>query len=192
MNDILMLKPPLPYQLRPLRPSDIEAVLAIEKTAFPSPWQASSFHYEVTENRIAKYQALTVRQGDQPSRLIGYAGYWLLVDELHISTIATHPSWRGQGLGELLLINLLFMGYEEPAQLATLEVRAGNTVAQSLYQKYDFAIVGERRRYYQNKEDALIMTVEPLDKAYRQLLAQRRDALYQRLTTSITPTGTVH
>jgi ribosomal-protein-alanine N-acetyltransferase len=182
MSDILMLKPPLPYQIRPLRPSDIEAVLAIEKSSFPTPWQASSFQYEVTENRIANYQALIVRQGDQPSRLIGYAGYWLLVDELHISTIATHPDWRGRGLGELLLINLLFMGYEEPAQLATLEVRAGNTVAQALYQKYNFAVVGERRRYYQNKEDALIMTVEPLDKAYRLLLGQRRDALYQRLT----------
>ena len=181
MSDVLMLKPPPPYQLRPLRPSDIEAVLAIEKNAFPTPWQASSFHYEVTENRIAKYQALTVRQGDQPSQLIGYAGYWLLVDELHISTIATHPEWRGRGLGEMLLINLLYMGYEEPAQLATLEVRAGNTVAQALYQKHGFAVVGERRRYYQNKEDALIMTAEPLDQAYRQLLSQRRDALYRRL-----------
>jgi ribosomal-protein-alanine N-acetyltransferase len=181
MSDVLMLKPPSPFQLRPLRLSDIEAVLAIEQTSFPTPWQASSFRYEVAENRIARYQALTIRQGDQPSRLIGYAGYWLLVDELHISTIATHPNWRGRGLGELLLINLLYMGYEEPARLATLEVRAGNTTAQALYHKYHFEVVGERRRYYQNKEDALIMTLEPLDQAYRHFLSQRRDALYRRL-----------
>jgi [ribosomal protein S18]-alanine N-acetyltransferase len=185
MNDLLMLKPPLPFlQLRPLRPSDIDAVLAIEKHSFPTPWQASSFHYEVTENRLANYQALTVRQGDQPARLIGYAGYWLLVDEIHISTIATHPEWRGRGLGELLLLNMLYMAYEEPAQLATLEVRRHNTVAQALYQKYAFEVVGERLRYYQDKEDALIMTVQPLDQAYRQTLSRRRDGLFARLKNS--------
>jgi [ribosomal protein S18]-alanine N-acetyltransferase len=183
MRELLMLKPPLPFQLRSLRPSDIEAVMAIEKNAFPSPWQPSSFHYEVTENRVANYQALTVRLGDQPARLVGYAGYWLLVDEAHISTIATHPEWRGRGLGELLLLNLLVMAYEEPAQLATLEVRRNNTVAQGLYEKYGFEVVGERRRYYQDKEDALIMTVQPLDQVYRQSLSQRRDALFARLKT---------
>jgi [ribosomal protein S18]-alanine N-acetyltransferase len=61
-------------------------------------------------------------------------------------------------------------------------VRAGNKVAQALYQKYNFIVVGERPRYYRdNNEDALIMTVEPLDTAYRLFLQGRRKRLFERL-----------
>jgi ribosomal-protein-alanine N-acetyltransferase len=176
-----MLKPPPPYTLREMRPSDIRAVMAIEQVVFPTPWKASAYEYEVTRNRLADYQVLLAAQGDQPRQLIGYAGTWLLVDELHVSTIAVSRDWQGKGLGELLLLNMLTKAYEMPVTMATLEVRRGNQVAQSLYRKYRFEVVGERRRYYESREDALIMTVAPLDAAYRVFLKERRGVLFQRL-----------
>jgi [ribosomal protein S18]-alanine N-acetyltransferase len=136
----------------------------------------------LTRNRIASYQVLTVRKGDQPAQLIGFSGYWIMAGEAHVSTIANHPDWRGRGLGELLFLNLLYLAYDEPAELVTLEVRAGNQVAQALYQKYNLLIVGERLRYYRdNREDALIMTVEPLDKEYRRFLQEMGKRLFERL-----------
>ena len=103
-------------------------------------------------------------------------------DECHISTIAAHPDWRGRGLGELLLLNMLFMANEQAAQMVTLEVRQSNLTAQALYHKYQFAIVGERRRYYKDTgEDALIMTYEPMNGRYYQFLLQQKDILFVRL-----------
>lgn len=176
-----MLKPPPPYTLREMRPSDISAVMVIEHAVFPTPWKASAYEYEVTRNRLAHYQVLLANMGDQPRQLIGYAGTWTLADELHISTIAVDQTWQGKGLGELLLLNLLTLAYKMPVSVATLEVRRGNLVAQALYLKYRFEVVGERRRYYEGREDALIMTVARLDAAYNVFLKGQRGILFQRL-----------
>lgn len=165
-----------------MRLSDIERVMAIERTAFPTPWKASAYEYEITKNRLADYQVLTVALGDQPTQLIGYAGGWLIAGETHISTIAVSDAWRGQGLGDLLLLNLLLRAYDDGAELATLEVRVRNVVAQALYKKFRFEVVGKRRRYYQGKEDALIMSVEPLDSTYRSFLRREQGNLFERLT----------
>lgn len=177
-----MLKPPRPFYLRPMQLSDIEAAMVIERVSFPTAWRASAYQYELTKNLMASYQVLTVQKGDQPAQLIGYGGYWIMAGEAHVSTIASHPDWRGRGLGELLFLNMIYMAYDEKAELLTLEVRAGNRVAQALYQKYHLLTVGERSRYYRdNNEDALIMTVEPLDKEYRRFLDQMRKRLFDRL-----------
>ena len=176
-----MLKPPPPYTLREMRPSDIKAVMTIEQVVFPTPWKASAYEYEVTRNRLAHYQVLLVNQGDQPRQLIGYSGTWTLVDELHVSTIAVHRAWQGRGLGELLFLNMVTLAYNMPVTVVTLEVRRGNLAAQALYRKYRLEVVGERRRYYEGREDALIMTSSPLDATYRDFLRGRRKDLFQRL-----------
>ena len=179
-----MLKPPPPYHLRPVSLSDIPEMIKIENKAFPHPWKASAYEYEITRNKLASYQALTARIEDKPAVLVGYTGHWLMADEIHISTIATHPKWRGKHLGELLLLNSLLLAYEyknPKAVLATLEVRRSNIVAQSLYAKYRFHLVGERKRYYHDKEDALIMTAEPLDAAYKEFLKSQWTKLSKQL-----------
>ncbi|MEW5985682.1 MAG: ribosomal protein S18-alanine N-acetyltransferase [Chloroflexota bacterium] len=181
MTHDALRSPPSPFHLRPMTTADLEAVSIIEEMAFSDPWPAAGYRREITENALARYRVLTMKEGGGMERLIGYHGYWMLADEAHISTIAVHPEWRGRGLGQLLLLDLLFMAYGEPATAATLEVRRSNTVAQSLYLKYGFAIVGERRRYYRDREDALIMTAEPLDEKYYQMALSKRDELYQRL-----------
>jgi [ribosomal protein S18]-alanine N-acetyltransferase len=162
--------------------SDVDAAMAIERVSFPKAWQAGAYRYELTKNLMASYQVLVVHRGDQKAQLIGFSGYWLIAGEAHISTIATHPDWRGRGLGELLFLNMLYLAHDERADLLTLEVRAGNRVAQALYHKYNLVVVGERPRYYRdNNEDALIMTVEPLDKEYRRFLQGLRQRLFERL-----------
>jgi ribosomal-protein-alanine N-acetyltransferase len=177
-----VLKPPPPFGLRDLRLGDLDRVMEIERLVYSAPWQPSSYRHELTSNRYARYQALTIRQDDRPTTLIGYSGYWLLVDEIHVSTIAVHPTWRGRGLGELLFLNTLILAFGEPAHLVTLEVRKSNEVAQALYRKYRLDVVGERRRYYHdNNEDAYIMTIEPLDDNYRQFLREQQSQLFARL-----------
>jgi ribosomal-protein-alanine N-acetyltransferase len=176
-----MLKPPRPYHLRRMRLSDISSIMSIEYDAFPAPWHESAYQYEISENRLANYQVLSVAEADLPRKLIGYSGFWLMAGEAHVSTIAVDMAWRGRGLGSLLLLNLLVEAYSLNAELATLEVRRSNIAAQSLYLDFQFKIVGGRRRYYQGKEDAIIMTVDPLDRMYRSFLHQKERELYQRI-----------
>jgi ribosomal-protein-alanine N-acetyltransferase len=115
--------------------------------------------------------------------LLGYAGYWILADEIHISTIAVDPALRRQGLGQLLLLNILFLGYDHQASLVTLEVRETNTSARKLYKKYRFMEVGLRKRYYRDTGgNAILMTVMLKDLPdYESFLVQRRDTLFRQL-----------
>jgi ribosomal-protein-alanine N-acetyltransferase len=94
----------------------------------------------------------------ETASIIGFAGLWLMLDEAHVTTIATHPDYRGRGVGELILAALIDIAYSIGARVVTLEVRVSNHVAQNLYRKYGFREAGVRRRYYSdNHEDALIM-----------------------------------
>ncbi len=174
-----MLPSPAPYRLRAMQLADIKNVTAVDRLAYPTPTRETLFRHELTENKMAHYQVLEAAQ-----QMVGFAGYWLIGDEVHVSTIAVHPDWQGRHLGELLFLNILLAAYEHPACLVTLEVRRSNTVAQALYQKYRLAVVGERRGYYRDTgEDAILMTVTPLDGRYRQFLAAQQSNLFVRLQT---------
>jgi ribosomal-protein-alanine N-acetyltransferase len=175
-----------------MRLSDISRVMDIERKTFLTPWKANAYEYEITRNRVASYQVLTVTYGDHKQTIIGYCGYWNLAGEAHVSTIAVDPLWQGKGLGELLILSILSQACADVARLATLEVRKSNTVAQSLYQKYLFKTVGQRPRYYQGKEDALLMTVEPLDDNYRLFLRQKKRNLFGRLAGPASPSLSQH
>jgi ribosomal-protein-alanine N-acetyltransferase len=96
--------------------------------------------------------------------IVGYAGIWVMTDEAHVTTIASHPEMRGRGVGELLLLALIRRAMDIGARWMTLEVRASNAVAQNLYRKYTFKEMGVRRKYYSdNGEDALVMWTDALD-----------------------------
>lgn len=96
--------------------------------------------------------------------LVGFAGFWTMLDEAHIITIATRNTHRRQGIGELLLISIIGMAAQLKVNVVTLEVRVSNQPAQVLYEKYGFRKVGSRQRYYtDNGEDALIMTIDDIN-----------------------------
>lgn len=170
-----MLAVPTPYSLRPMVVADIPAVLEIDHLSFPTPATEQLFLNELTDNQLAHYQVLA-RDGRE---LAGYAGFWLIAGEIHISTIAVHPDERGRGRGEWLLLNLLLEAWALDPLLVTLEVRRGNEAAQALYRKYRFEEVGLRRRYYRDTgEDAILMTVDFAQRPdYGHWLAARAEAI---------------
>lgn len=196
----------LPYLIETMTPADIPTVAAIERTVFSAPWPEEAFRSELAHHEgacylVLRYRPWAVSRGD-PSRahlfqrlwprpaldesLIGYGGYWRVVDEGHICTLAVRHAWRGRGLGELLLLSLIEHALAAGIELMTLEVRVSNTIAQNLYQKYGFERVGRRKGYYgDNGEDAWIMSTASIhSEAYRQMLAERETALRAKLTAS--------
>jgi ribosomal-protein-alanine N-acetyltransferase len=115
--------------------------------------------------------------------IVGYAGIWVMTDEAHVTTIASHPEMRGRGIGEFLLVALIHRGMEVGARWMTLEVRASNSTAQNLYRKYTFKEMGVRRRYYSdNGEDALVMWTDALDSdSFQSAMEQNEHKLAERL-----------
>jgi len=98
--------------------------------------------------------------------LMGFAGFWMVADEAHITNIAVREIHRLQGIGELLLISVIDLATELKAGIVTLEVRVSNNAAQKLYYKYGFTQVGLRRGYYiDDKEDAVLMSAENIASA---------------------------
>lgn len=161
-------------QVLPMAVDDIPQVMEVDQLSFPLPWTANSYRHELQENRNAHFFVAVDgerrQQGwrgwfSQPveRRVIGFVGYWYILDEAHISTIAVRPECRGRGVGEELLVAALEHAQKLGAVEASLEVRVSNAVAQNLYHKYGFAEVGQRKNYYRdNGEDALLMAAKPL------------------------------
>jgi ribosomal-protein-alanine N-acetyltransferase len=142
---------------------DLPVVLEIDRLSFPIPWSERTYRFELKDNQAARLKVAEVYE-DGRLRIIGYVGFWFIVDEAHISTLAVHPDYRGQGIGEQLLQDALHDAVIRGALVATLEVRVSNDAAVSLYRKFGFEIIGQRQRYYRdNNEDALLMILNDIN-----------------------------
>lgn len=138
--------------------ADLEQVIAIDQVSFSLPWPARSFHYELTDNFASRNWVAEV-DGRVAAMMVG----WLIVDELHVATIATHPDYRGRGIGKKILIHALRAARDEGVVRAFLEVREGNAVAIEMYQNLGFVEDGRRKEYYKdNNEDAILMSLNDL------------------------------
>lgn len=138
--------------------SDVPDVMHLEHRVCSMPWNANAYITEIG-NPNAKY--LIAKRDD--GRIVGYGGVWVVMDEMHVTTLAVDQDYRGLGIGERLLIELMFAGMDRGATRATLEVREGNIAARGLYRKYGFADVAMRKKYYSdNGENAMIMWAEAI------------------------------
>jgi ribosomal-protein-alanine N-acetyltransferase len=144
--------------IRRMTVEDVPAAHEIDVFSFTLPWPERSLRFEVTDNPAARCWA-----AELDGRLVGMLALWMIVDEAHIATVATHPGYRQQGIASQLLVAALKSAYAEGARSALLEVRAGNQAAQEMYRKFGFEVVGRRERYYKdNHEDAVLMTLPRL------------------------------
>jgi ribosomal-protein-alanine N-acetyltransferase len=172
----------LPF-VSPMEPDDVELIMPLERQAFADPWTRRMYLSDLAENPLATYRVIRAGGNDGLPPILGWGGFWLLVDEAHVATVASHPQYRGCGLGQWLMVALIDKAQERGARVATLEVRVSNLPAQKLYDKLGFDVVGMRRKYYRDGEDGLIMTTPPLSDPDIQarLEAAREDAL-ERVT----------
>jgi len=176
------------YIIRRMECQDIPQVAQIDKEAFPGEWvfrsQAAykqdldnpSIRYivackdkDATESRkqvmptpswfkrVFSYE----RRLDTRQYIVGFSGFWMMAGEAHIIAIGVRDGYRQLGIGESLLIATIELAQTLNAGVVTLEVRASNKIAQELYKKYGFQVVGRRVRYYSSDgEDATIMSTD--------------------------------
>ena len=142
-------------RFEPIATGHLDAVLDIEVEAYPEPWTEGMFRDEI---RNSHSHFFVVLLGEE---VVGYGGFWLVVDEAHITSVTIRDIHRGRGFGGKLLSYLLQEAREVGATIATLEVRVSNTRARDLYLDFGFRPVGLRKNYYpKSREDAIVMLKE--------------------------------
>jgi ribosomal-protein-alanine N-acetyltransferase len=141
------------WRLRPLERRDLAEALEIERTRFDEPWTRGMLLDELGQPETRYYLAAV-----EGGRLIGYAGVMIVLGEAHVNTIGVSAEVEGRGVATDLLRAVLVEARRRGATRATLEVAVSNERARALYQRFGFAPVGVRRRYYERRgEDALVM-----------------------------------
>ena len=176
---------------RPMAEADIPQVYAIDHEAFPaeslfrpyssygremqnsmahylvgcvpSPRRSSELHRSWLRRLFSEVPFHSARSAMPRELLVGFAGFWVMLDEAHIIAIAVRRPYLRQGIGQGLLVSVIDMASKLHTRVVTLEVRHSNVAAQQLYEKFGFRVVGRRPRYYSdNQEDAVLMSIEDL------------------------------
>ena len=133
----------------------VKAVAELEKICFSDPWSENSVASEL-KNKLALWLV-----AEEEGRVAGYIGSQTCGDESDVMNVAVHPDFRRRGVAEALVNVLVAELKAIGSHCLTLEVRASNMPAVSLYEKLGFTEIGRRKNYYRNpKEDALIMRKE--------------------------------
>ncbi len=131
----------------------LESVYIIETECFSHPWSKQSLENELNNDTSLFWVAT------ENNDVIGYIGMSVVIDEGYIFNVAVSETHRKKGIGSALINELVTYGKKNNLCFITLEVRESNINAQSLYSKFGFIKVGERKNYYSNpKENAILLT----------------------------------
>jgi ribosomal-protein-alanine N-acetyltransferase len=143
------------YFIRRMQEDDLAAVRVIEAMSFSNPWSETTFRGEI-QNTSVSYPLVVIRRpGDE---VVAYIIFWHIRDDVQVNNIAVRPDCRGLGLGEALMRFAIDKVRGAGATFMTLEVRASNTAAVTLYKKLGFEALGTRKNYYTKPdEDAQVM-----------------------------------
>ena len=142
-------------RIETMNSSHVDQIAQLEKLCFSDPWSAKSIASEL-DNKLAFWLVAT-----EADHVAGYIGSQTVMDETDMMNVAVHPDFRRKGIAEALVNALVENLQKMGSRCLTLEVRASNVPAITLYEKLGFSEIGRRKNYYRNpREDALILRKE--------------------------------
>ncbi len=141
-------------EIETMQISDLNSIADILLTDFDDFWTYSVFKSEL-QNPNSTYIV-----AKSNNLVVGFAGIWQSVDDIHITNIVVKKDHRYNGIGKMLLNKLIAICKFKKTTSITLEVNSQNIPAIKLYETFGFKNVGIRKKYYNGTEDAIIMTME--------------------------------
>lgn len=144
------------YEVKALTVDQIREVMLLNMRCFRKGenYTKFTFKYLLTEPNILSYRAVTAEGG--------MAGFIFVIanDEsiAHITTIGVAPEHRKRGIARMLLERVEDSLARRDYSTLVLEVRVSNTAAQGLYKSAGYYIVQRLNAYYNNGEDAYLMS----------------------------------
>ncbi|MDR3037826.1 MAG: ribosomal protein S18-alanine N-acetyltransferase [Candidatus Adiutrix sp.] len=150
------------FNLVRLTAADLGEVLELEERAYARPWTVENFKGEFARRVTLALGLKTAPAGAGRPALAAYCFFWLISPEIHLLNLAVRPEYRRRGLARRLLKAMLDLGRHAGAATVFLEVRPTNAEALALYHSFGFRVTGRRPKYYDDGEDAHLMTLEAL------------------------------
>lgn len=167
---------------RSVRTQDLPDVVTLDHRCFGGLWSENAYGREIESPNSDLLLLEAAAPPMIPAQIIGIGCIWAILEEAHITVLGIDPDYQRLGLGQWLLVELLAVASDRGLTHATLEVRQSNQIAQHLYTKFGFRIAGERRQYYPDGENALILWKNDLQSPnFNQDLSLHRDRLSVRL-----------
>lgn len=138
-------------------PGETAALAGLAADALARGWSPASL---ASELGAPDAWAWTLREPQQGSTPLGLLLARRVLDELNILVVAVAPARRRRGGGSALVRAALARARQEALTVVHLEVRASNGAALALYRRHGFLAVGRRPRYYEGREDAVLMSLD--------------------------------
>ena len=143
-----------PFTLVRLAEEDLAAVVTLEKECYAHPWTVENFLGEF-RRRITWGLGLK-----SECALAAQCFFWLIPPEIHLLNLAVSPRFRRRGLARHLVSVMVAIGRRASVETVYLEARSTNLAALRLYENAGFSITGNRPAYYEDGEDAVLMTLD--------------------------------
>lgn len=173
-----------PSLAREIRREDTAHILAVRKLTRAEIATKANEHQSIVATLAGRITALVPWSSGsnhsaarEDETIAGMVSVWVVLDQAHITAIATNPRERRRGVGGLLMVLAINEAIDRGAEVATLEVRKSNQRAQALYKRFGFTETGIRHRYYaDDNEDALIMSTPNMHlQSFRRLFQRQVD-----------------
>ena len=133
---------------------DIDMIMALEQGSIVHPWARTEFESLISDkNKVCLVAVFE-------DKIVCYVGAETVLDECNIGNIVTDREYRGRGIASLLMKELLSVLKDRGIVKVFLEVESGNIPAIALYEKNGFKEYGQRRGYYGQGKDAVLMSME--------------------------------
>jgi ribosomal-protein-alanine N-acetyltransferase len=144
------------FHIRNAKKSDISQIVEIEKASYPKPWDETAFICELSR-QYAGFNIFLAAEDEDTGKIAGYIVGNLIIDYIHVLNIAVAEEFRKRGLAGNFMQKAEQEALKRGLGALTLEVRENNEPAVMLYKKLGYEVKGRRPKYYEYKDDALLM-----------------------------------
>lgn len=142
-------------QITKMNLNDLEKIAPTLALEFDDFWS-----YNILKEELLNKNSIYYVAKDENGLIVGFAGILIILDEANITNIVTKKSLRHKGIGTILLDKLISASKKKNLSSITLEVNENNKPAINLYKKFNFENMGIRKKYYNNTDNAIIMTLK--------------------------------
>ncbi len=132
--------------------SDLDACIKLDRDSLDCLWTSSQWERELTDSKriclgAAEYET---------QQLLGLCTAWIILDELHITSLAVDPQHQRKGIGKFMLAKLIKHAKSLKTKQIRLEVKDINMPAKAFYNSMGFERIGYRSNFYKDGTDAVV------------------------------------
>ena len=132
----------------------LNSCIDLDQKSLKGLWTKSQWEKELTDPKRICIGVLDL----ETKKILGLCSAWLIIDELHITSIAVHPIHQRKGLGKLLISDLIKRSNSLLTNQIHLEVKDTNEPAKAFYKSMGFKIIGNRSNFYKDGNDAILFS----------------------------------